>query len=56
MCKLTPDLIHAGYGLHGGNKMPVEHLISCIDGLENNGLLTYDALLTGKFSLATYFD
>lgn len=27
--------------------MPVEHLISCIDGLENNGLLTYDALLTG---------
>lgn len=27
--------------------MPVEHLISCIDGLEQNGLLTYDALLTG---------
>ncbi|WAQ82142.1 hypothetical protein PtA15_2A456 [Puccinia triticina] len=38
---------HLGYGLHGGSKIPVEHLISCIDGLENNDLLTYDALLTG---------
>jgi len=38
---------HLGYGHHGGSKMPVEHLISCIDGLEQNGLLTYDALLTG---------
>ncbi|POV96770.1 hypothetical protein PSTT_15466 [Puccinia striiformis] len=38
---------HLGYGHHGGSKIPVEHLISCIDGLENNGLLTYDALLTG---------
>ncbi|KAI9628904.1 hypothetical protein KEM48_011298 [Puccinia striiformis f. sp. tritici PST-130] len=38
---------HLGYGHHGGSKIPVEHLISCIDGLENNGLLTYDAFLQG---------
>ncbi|PLW19922.1 hypothetical protein PCANC_00407 [Puccinia coronata f. sp. avenae] len=38
---------HLGYGSHGGDKMAVEHLISCIDGLEKNELLKYDALLTG---------
>lgn len=38
---------HLGYGHHGGSKMTVDHLISCVDGLDANGLLHYDALLTG---------
>ncbi|KAH9823502.1 Ribokinase-like protein [Melampsora americana] len=38
---------HLGYGHHGGDKMSVEHLQSCINALDKNGLLTHDALLTG---------
>lgn len=38
---------HLGYGDHGGSRMSNDHLISCIDGLDRNGLLRYDALLTG---------
>ncbi|EGG01136.1 uncharacterized protein MELLADRAFT_67224 [Melampsora larici-populina 98AG31] len=38
---------HLGYGHHGGDKMSVEHLQSCITALHENGLLTHKALLTG---------
>ncbi|KAG0143506.1 hypothetical protein CROQUDRAFT_48714 [Cronartium quercuum f. sp. fusiforme G11] len=38
---------HLAYGHHGGDIMSVDHLRSCIDALDRNGLLTHAALLTG---------